>query len=631
MTAKMTIRPLLLLLFLILQAFSGFCQKSSILNERRDQVDLNANWQFVKDPKNSAMVPSSGTQWQVVNLPHTWNAKDVLDEVPGYYRGAGWYKKSINTDAKWTGKELFLCFNGANQETDVYINGQNAGRHLGGYTRFLIPISRFLNKSGSGNTIAVKVNNRFNENIAPLTADFTFYGGIYRTVSLVAVDPVHFSDAGLGGSGVYISTPFVSKSKGNVKIHGQLINNSPSIRSLILKTVIYDPQGKVVAQANSALGQVAPNQNISFSKAFPSLLNPVLWSPDDPRLYQISAQIIDSKSGAVLDGIRQQTGLRWFRFDANKGFFLNGRPYKLIGVSRHQDFENLGNAVPDSTQVKDIQMLKKMGGNFLRVAHYPQDQSILDACDRLGILASVEIPIVNEITETKAFADNGKRMLLEMINQNYNHPSIVVWGYMNEILLKMKFKDDEDRQKSYIKNIVNLASALNKAAREADPYRYTMIANHGSTKVYQDAGLTKIPMLVGWNLYNGWYGGKLSEFADNLDKIHKEMPDKPFMVTEYGADADQRIHALAPERFDKSIEYAVQFHQYYLNAIKKRPFVSGAQAWNLADFGAEDREETMPHMNTKGLMTQGRKPKNVFYLYNAYLSHTIPENWYGHP
>jgi beta-galactosidase len=272
--------------------------------------------------------------------------------------------------------------------------------------------------------------------------------------------------------------------------------------------------------------------------------------------------------------------------------------------------------------VEDLSKIKAMGANFLRVAHYPQDQAVLDACDELGVLASVETPLVSEITESKAFTDNALRMQMEMIRQNYNHPSIIMWTYMNEILLKMKFKDDESRRKTYVENVRRLALALEKATRRADPYRYTMIPNHHSIKAYKEAGLTNIPMIVGWNVYHGWYGGDLADFSAVLDKLHKEVPGKPYMITEYGADADPRIHSFKPERFDKSVEYATRFHQTYLKAILEKAFVAGAQVWNFADFGSEDREETMPHINNKGLMTIDRKPKNTYYLYCAFLSNT---------
>jgi beta-galactosidase len=587
----------------------------------RSIVPLSHGWKFLKDPANHAVLPKSSLAWSAVSLPHTWNDKDVEDNIPGYYRGAGWYKKTLKASASWKGKQVYLCFNGANQETEVYLNGKKAGEHAGGYTRFLIPLSGLLNFNGTGeNVIAVKVNNRYNENIAPLSADFTFFGGIYRDVSLLVVNPVHFNDDNYGAGGLYIATPEVSAAKASLKVSGQVVNKSVETKSIALRSFIRDPQGKIVSVNTFSLGNAAAGKRISFSYKLPQLSKPQLWSPEQPALYTVTTNIIDAKTGAIIDEVQQKTGLRWFRFDPKSGFFLNGKPYKLMGASRHQDYKGLGNAVPTELQVKDVQLLKATGANFLRVAHYPQDQAVLNACDELGILASVEIPIVSEITESAAFTNNAIRMQLEMIFQNYNHPSIVIWAYMNEILLKTKFKDNEVRRATYLENVRRLALALDKVTRRVDPYRYTMMSNHSNIAQYQKVGLTSIPMVVGWNLYSGWYGGKVTDIGKVLDKIHKEMPNTPFMVTEYGADADPRIHADQPERFDKSVEYAVKYHQTYLNAILKRPFVAGAQAWNFADFSSEDREETMAHINNKGLMTHDRKPKNTYFLYKAYLS-----------
>ena len=587
----------------------------------RNIVPLSREWKFIKDPANQSVLPKSSLAWQAVNLPHTWNDKDVEDHIPGYYRGAGWYKKLLKASASWKGKQVYLCFDGANQETEVFLNGKKVGEHAGGYTRFLIPLTGMLNFKGTAeNLIAVKVNNRYNENIAPLSADFTFFGGIYRNVSLLVLNPVHFNDDNYGAGGLYVATPAVSAAKASIKVTGQFINNSGRSRMLALRNFIRNPQGKVVSVNTFPLGNAVNGKRISFSHNLPEVTKPVLWSPESPALYTIISNIVDAKTGAILDEVQQRTGFRWFKFDANQGFFLNGRPYKLMGASRHQDFKGMGNAVPPELQVKDVKLLKATGANFLRVAHYPQDQAVLDACDALGILASVEIPVVSEITESAAFTNNAIRMQLEMIFQNYNHPSIVIWAYMNEILLKTKFKDDEKRREVYLENVRRLALALDKVTRRVDPYRYTMMSNHNSISQYKKAGLTSIPMVLGWNLYPGWYGGKVTDIGPILDKLHKEMPNKPFMVTEYGADADPRIHADQPERFDKSVEYAVKYHQIYLNAILDRPFVAGAQAWNFADFSSEDREETMSHINNKGLMTHDRRPKNTYFLYSAYLS-----------
>jgi beta-galactosidase len=284
-----------------------------------------------------------------------------------------------------------------------------------------------------------------------------------------------------------------------------------------------------------------------------------------------------------------------------------------------KDFKDMANALPDAMHVRDVELLKNMGANFLRVAHYPQDPEVLHACDRLGILASVEIPIVNQITESAEFSANSLNMQVEMIRQNFNHPSIIIWSYMNEVLLRLPYTAGSEKRTNYLKNVAQLAQQLEDTTRKEDPFRYTMIPNHGAFDLYNNAGLTKIPQLVGWNVYQGWYSGDLDGFARFLDNHHKMLPDKPVLVTEYGADADPRVHSLQPVRFDKSNEYAVIYHKTYIKAINERPFVAGAAIWNLADFNSETRAESMPHINNKGIATIDREPKDSYWLYKASL------------
>ncbi len=600
------------LLFLLL-FFKTAAQTKSAASNTRKTINLNQNWSFVKDP-NQFGHTAIGLKWKTINIPHTWNAVDVMDDVPGYYRGIGWYKKKLVLKPEWKGHQLYLYFEGANQETSVYLNGKIAGSHIGGYTAFRIVLNNL--KFDGTDEVVVKVDNSFNESIAPLTGDFTFFGGIYRNVSLLILDQVHFEDGHYASKGVFVQGKNVSDKSAEVSVNGSFINKSKESKNLNIVSLLTDASGKKIAEVKSVISANA-NQFIAFQQPLMTVQQPNLWSPENPYLYQATTRLIEAKSGKILDEVKVNVGLRFFSFDAEKGFFLNGAGYKLIGTSRHQDFEGLGNAVPSSLALQDVKLIKAMGGNFLRVAHYPQDQAVLDACDQLGILASVEIPIVNEITETEAFTNNCKNMQLEMIKQNYNHPSIIIWAYMNEVLLKMRHNNDPERKLKYLANIEKLAQTLEDLTRKTDPSRYTMMSNHGDVNGYSKAGLVKIPQLVGWNLYQGWYGGKIEDFGPNLDKIHQQVPDKPMLVTEFGADADPRIHAFEPVRFDKSLEYAMLYHQVYIKDILKRPFVVGAAVWNLADFSSETRDETMPHVNNKGLLTLDRKPKNTYYLYKA--------------
>ncbi|MGA7965855.1 MAG: glycoside hydrolase family 2 TIM barrel-domain containing protein, partial [Gammaproteobacteria bacterium] len=357
----------------------------------------------------------------------------------------------------------------------------------------------------------------------------------------------------------------------------------------------------------------------TINQAFKSISNPHLWSPGDPYLYRVVSQIFDRRSGKVLDEISNPLGLRWFKFDADNGFFLNGKHMKLIGANRHQDYPGMGNAVPEHLQIRDIELLKKMGANFIRISHYPQDPVILQECDKLGILASVEIPIVNTITESDAFTNNCEHMMTEMIRQNFNHPSVIIWAYMNEVLLVPRFRHDPARQKIYFKHVYDLAEKLETLARKEDPFRYTMIPFHDYFDIYYKTGLTSVPMIDGWNQYEGWYGHDITGVQRFLDRAHKLIPDKPIFVTEYGAGADPRLHSFHPERFDFTVEYQTYFHKYFLNSIMKRPFVAGSSLWNLSDFGSEGRGDAVPHINNKGMLGYNRVPKATYYFYQSRL------------
>ncbi|WP_324670935.1 glycoside hydrolase family 2 TIM barrel-domain containing protein [Hymenobacter sp. GOD-10R] len=598
------------------------------LAQQRILQSVNANWLFRKDDGTDyTKTPAAPTQgWEKISLPHTWNAADVLDDEPGYYRGLGWYKKMLYVPANWQKRSVYLYFEGANQETEVYVNGQLAGRHAGGYTAFSFPVSKLLKFSNEGtvaNEVTVKVNNRHNPDIPPLSADFTFYGGLYRDVYLLAADPVHFDLDNNASSGVFITTPNVSAEAAEVVVNGAITNGAATNRKLAVLTQVLDREGRTVAQQRTKLSLRA-GQKLAFKQTFGKLRQPHLWSPDDPYLYRVVSRIEDGNGNKPLDEVTNPLGLRWFRFDADKGFFLNGKPLKLIGTNRHQDFPGLGNALPDALHEQDVRLIKQMGGNFLRISHYPQDPTVLQACDRLGILTSVEIPVVNAITDSEGFFNTCKTMQVEMIRQGFNHPSVVIWNYMNEVLLRLPegIKKDNAAGQAYFKRVAQLAQQLDDITRREDPSRYTMLVNHGAFDLYRDAGLTSIPMIVGWNLYQGWYSGELEGFAQYLDQHHRELSTKPVLITEYGADSDLRLHSFQPQRFDKTQEYANRYHQYYLKAIMERPFVAGSTVWNLAEFNSESRQEATPHINTKSLLTADRQPKDAYFFYQANLLKT---------
>lgn len=506
----------------------------------------------------------------------------------------------------------------------VFVNGIFVGKHTGSYTAFSFRITdaiTFADKENKENIIIVKVENNHNEDIPPLSGDFTMFGGIYRDVYLNVLPKIHFDADNHASTGVFISTPTVTATNAEIRLKGLFENKMNKKMTVEIHHDIFDAEGKLFKKLKKQY-KAAAGEKINFVNELKNVTDFHLWSVDHPYLYRVVSSIIDTKSGETIDRVSNPLGFRWFKFDADQGFFLNGKHVKLMGASRHQDYKGQGNALPNSLHVRDVELLKEMGGNFLRIAHYPQDPEILLACDRLGILATVETPIVNQITETEAFSNNAKNMHIEMIRQAYNHPSLIAWAYMNEVLLRPRFEKDSDRQEEYFRNITKLAHELDSITRSEDPNRYTMIANHRNFSLYKRLGLTSIPQLIGWNVYSGWYSGTLDGFADFLDQHHRELPDKPLLITEYGADADNRLHCFTPERFDKTVEYTQLYHEKYLEAMNKRDFVAAGLIWNLAEFSSEQRGETTPHINAKGIMTQDRQPKNSYYFYQANLLKT---------
>ncbi|TWU28673.1 glycoside hydrolase family 2 TIM barrel-domain containing protein [Bythopirellula polymerisocia] len=595
---------------------------------RTIEFSINDSWIFYKDSgdKPIALREIGDREVEIVNLPHTWNAEDAIhgatSKEEGYYRGPAWYLRKITVPAHYQDKELYVFFEGANQETDVFVNGQFAGGHVGGYTRFVVPISKFVqfdsSKQSADFELAVRVDNVHNLDIPPLSADFTFYGGIYRDVFLVATEKVHFNIEDHASNGIYIRTPSVSAEQVEMDVDVQLINCGTTDRNVKLETIIYDPYSKPVV-TNASDITLAAGQKLTAKPKVDPIHNPSLWSPDSPNLYRLVCRLYDAETNQMLDESMSPFGCRWFSFDAEKGFFLNGKHLKLIGTNRHQDYLNIGNALPDYIHREDIKKMKEMGSNFLRIAHYPQDPAVLELCDRLGILTTVEVPIIDTITESEAFKQNCLNIHLEMMRQNYNHPSLIIWAYMNEVLLHPKYQKDKEKQKDYFEKVYEIASELEALTRKEDPYRYTMIPNHANLNLYKDTKLTDLPMIVGWNIYFGWYKGEFSDIKSIMTEYHHTIPDKPMIIAEYGAGADPRLHALTPTRFDFTIEYATRFHEQYLSALTDFPFISGINVWNFADFGSVGRVDTVPNINNKGLIGIDRKPKDAYFFYQAAL------------
>lgn len=527
--------------------------------------------------------------------PSTWNAQDAMDDSPGYYRGDSVYTATFHLDAIHPEEAAYtLCFDGVNQEAWVYVNNDSVGYHAGGYTRFSFDITDKV-KQGD-NTVSVRVCNAYNKDIPPLSADFTFFGGIYRKSYLKITPDTHIAQ-----DGVCVTTPLVTDRKATLYADVQMVN--PYHRAYRIHQVLTAPDGKQWKLKN---GKV-------------TVSHPQLWSPDSPVLYTLITQVVDTK-GRVLDEEQTKVGFRYYRFDPNTGFYLNGKPLKLIGTNRHQDEMEYGNALQDWQHERDIRMIKEMGANFLRVSHYPQDKRVMDLCDSLGLLCSVEIPIVNAITESEAFTANSMQMLDEMIRQNRNHPSVIIWAYMNEVLLRLPFEKGSPRDSIYQQHVAELAQMLDDRCHEWDKERYTMIAFHDNMKMNIASGLTQIPQIVGLNIYHGWYSGTVNGFEKALEKAHASLPDKVLLVSEYGADCDIRLRSAQPERFDYTLDYALLFHRHYLDVIRQTSYLVGAAVWNFNDFSSETRGGASPHFNLKGLVTTHRLPKPTYWFYQSELA-----------
>lgn len=596
---------------------------------QRVKQTINDGWLFALYDGDASAKEFNASDWETVSIPHSWNAKDSDDEVKGFYRGKGWYRKLVNVESLVDNQKVFITFEAANQEADVYVNGKHVGNHKGGYSAFTFDISDQV-EVGT-NVVAVLVDNHENLDIAPLSADFTFFGGIYRDVYLVytpqaLISPTHYST-----SGVYLTTPEISDAKASVVAKTYLTNSSADKQKLVLQTKIVDAEGKVVAEANDKVKLDADSENVAFETKL-SLVNPTRWDVDAPYMYKVYTSLLDA-SGKELDCVINPLGIREYSFDTNKGFTLNGRDLKLMGTNRHQDYLGLGNALRDEMHVRDVKLIKDMGSNFFRVSHYPQDPVVMQQCDQLGLLTSVEIPIINRITLTEAFKQNCIDQTIEMIYQDFNSPSVIIWAYMNEVMLRPPYdKDDEPARIEYMDFLYDIASAIEAKIREIDPARYTMLPCHSSYKVYQQSRISELPMLLGFNIYNGWYGGKFSGFEDLLEVLHKEFPNQGLFVSEYGADVDPRLHSFNPVRFDFSCEFGNLFHEHYIPEILKRDFIHGATVWNLNDFFSEGRSDAVPHVNNKGIVGTNRERKDTYFLYQAYLKaepivHITNKSW----
>ena len=570
----------------------------------REKQSINSGWQFVLNDKT--ILPTGETAlFQKINLPHTWNALDIVDDTVGYHQGIGWYKKELFISEQYKENHLELFFEAVCNKATVFINGQLAGEHSGGFTGFKIDMDGKV-LFGKTNEILVKADNSkyLQDSIPPFSGDFNLMGGIYRDVWLVATNKTHFNKS-YGGEGVLFTITAINEKKATFSIQADWVSE----RSVLNYNIEYQlsMQGSLIKSGNQKLS----NGNLS-SLSIPGFISiPKLWSPEVPNLYSLLVQLKNER-GEVIDEVSQNVGFKWVGISDKNEFLLNGKRYKLKGASRHQDYKNIGNALTDGIHVRDIELMKEMGCNFLRIAHYPQDPAINDACDRLGLITWSEIPVVDKVVNNKAFFDNSGVMMTEMIMQNYNHPSIAIWGYHNEV-----------------RNLdtISIAHArmLNQQTKNIDKQRLTAMAFESNIDApYFSNPLLKemlsIADINGYNVYQGWYRGKHENIGNFLDTLYAYNPKKPILLSEYGAGSITNIHAYQPTLFDFSEEYQRDFHESYIKAGNTKPWMIGFAIWNFIDFQRDGREDVVPNINKKGMVTTDRHPKDVFYYYKSQWS-----------
>ena len=549
----------------------------------RQILKFNDNWEFLKGVSeiNAAEVGES------ITIPHTWNATDGQDGGNDYFRGTCLYRKVFRSDLLPKAKKYYLEINGANSSADVYMNGKRLAHHDGGYSTWRVNITGYLRTE---NTLCILVDNAPNEEVYPQVADFTFYGGIYRDVNIVCVEETHFDLEYFGGKGLVI-TPEIAETAANVKIDTYVNDMEKGDE---ISFCIFDADGNAVAQCQSAT-----------TSAVLTIEDVHLWNGRiDPYLYTAEVAII--RGGEKIDQISSRFGCRTFRIDAETGFILNGKEYPLHGVSRHQDRWQIGNALLPEHHLEDMDLICEVGANTIRLAHYQHDQYFYDLCDERGMVIWAEIPYISR--HMSGGNDNTMSQMRELIVQNYNHPSICVWGLSNEIT--MDGAKDPDLIANHHK--------LNDLVHEMDKTRPTTVACISMCDI--DEKYVHISDVVSYNHYFGWYGGSLDEYGTWYDKFHEKYPNKPIGCSEYGCEA-LNWHNSNPESGDYTEEYQAIYHESLIRQLFTRKYIWSTHVWNMFDFGADARAEGGENgQNHKGLIIIDRKyKKDAFYAYKAWL------------
>jgi beta-galactosidase len=580
----------------------------------RSRVDLNADWRFAPDDTvdaSGAGFDDSG--WATVSVPHTWNALDGQDGGANYRRGTGWYRRHHTPPADWAGRRFWLQFDGANTVTDVWVNGTHLGQHRGGYSAFRFDATAALTP-GTDNVIAVRVSNAPVPDVAPLDADYTFFGGLYRDVSLWVTDPLAVDLSDLGGPGVYVRTREVGATAARVDVTTLVRNSGRERREFAVRSVVTDDGGRLVARASSATRGVGAGAAVRQVQQI-TLTAPRLWrGRADPYLYRVRVEVRDVTTGAVVDSVTERFGVRVVTVDPDRGLYLNGEHVAVRGVSRHQDRQDKGWALIDADHDADFDIMDEMGVNALRTGHYQQDTRVYELADERGFLVWTEIPLVNATGAGPAFAANARLQLREMIRQNYNHPSIAFWGIGNEQLV-----DD-------VPTNALLDVLAGEVARE-DPDRLSAYA-HATADV--DGGLTTHSNVIGYNRYYGWYYGSPEQLGPFLDGAHRAHSARRMAASEYGAGGSVAQHEAVPPQPDPygpwhPEEYQSLYHEMAWPQLAARPYLWGTFLWTMFDFANDSRSEgDAAGRNDKGLVTYDRAiRKDAFYWYKA--------NWTGTP
>ena len=551
----------------------------------RTVYNLNRKWAFAKGIQEApAQMP---TLWNFVNLPHTWNALDGQDGGSDYYRGQCCYTKSIKKFELPQAERYFLELRGANSSADVVLNGKKLSHHDGGYSTWRVDITDAMEEE---NLLSILVDNAPNDTVYPQVADFTFYGGLYRDVNLICVPKSHFDLEYYGSTGIKV-TPVMEGADAKVAVQVWIRNRKASHT---VRYTLMNAQGKDIA-----VYEGGANANFRIPSAH-------LWNGrKDPYLYSVRAELVEDCT--VLDTVSARFGCRSFSIDPERGFILNGQEYPLRGVSRHQDRWDIGNALLPQHHEEDIDLILEMGATTIRLAHYQHDQYFYDLCDEKGLVIWAEIPYISNHMPTGRA--NTISQMTELIVQNYNHPSIVVWGLSNEIT--MKNASDPDLLENH--------HILNDLCHKLDSTRLTTMAVLSMCGI--DEEYVHIPDVVSYNHYFGWYGGETDMNGPWFDKFHAKYPNTPIGISEYGAEG-LNWHTSDPQQGDYTEEYQAKYHEDLIRQLFTRPYIWATHVWNMFDFGCDARSEGGENgQNHKGLITIDRKyKKDAFYAYKAWLS-----------